>query len=141
MTGQKTYFGLIMMAMLSVGSVATVSFMTPSVAQAQNRTSSAKAIVDQAIADGIVGETAAGYLALVKGSADAKITKAMNEVNIGRKTLYTNKAREEGVPVEQVAAQLGYADTSNFSRTFRRWFEMTPRDMRQSADSGVSVND
>lgn len=96
-----------MMAMLSLGSVATVSFMTPSVAQAQNRTSSAKAIVDQAIADGIVGETAAGYLALVNGVADAKITKAMNEVNIGRKTLYTNKAREEGVPVEQVAALFG----------------------------------
>lgn len=38
---------------------------------------------------------------------------------------------QTALPVEQVAEQLGYADTSNFSRTFRRWFGMTPRDMRK----------
>lgn len=43
------------------------------------------------------------------------------------------------LPVEQVAEQLGYTDTSNFSRTFRRWFGMTPRDMRQREGNGASV--
>lgn len=32
--------------------------------------------------------------------------------------------------VEEIAAQLGYADTSNFSRTFRRWFGTTAVEMR-----------
>lgn len=34
------------------------------------------------------------------------------------------------IPVERVAEKLGYRDTSNFSRTFRRWFGETPRAMR-----------
>jgi AraC-like DNA-binding protein len=33
--------------------------------------------------------------------------------------------------VEDIAAQLGYADTSNFSRTVRRWFGATPLVLRQ----------
>ena len=34
--------------------------------------------------------------------------------------------------VEAVAEKLGYQDTSNFSRTFRRWLGVTPRDFRQA---------
>lgn len=37
------------------------------------------------------------------------------------------------LPVESVAERLGYTDTSNFSRTFRRWTGMTPRDFRGEA--------
>ena len=33
--------------------------------------------------------------------------------------------------VEEIAAQLGYLDTSNFSRTVRRWFGETPRELRR----------
>lgn len=33
--------------------------------------------------------------------------------------------------IERIAEQLGYADTSNFSRTFRRWLGQTPRDYRR----------
>jgi AraC-like DNA-binding protein len=33
--------------------------------------------------------------------------------------------------VEEIAAQLGYTDTSNFSRTVRRWFGTTPLALRQ----------
>lgn len=36
--------------------------------------------------------------------------------------------------VDEIASQLGYVDTSNFSRTFRRWFDMTPSEFRR-ADS------
>lgn len=35
--------------------------------------------------------------------------------------------------IEEIAAQLGYVDTSNFSRTVRRWFGATPRDLRHGA--------
>ena len=34
------------------------------------------------------------------------------------------------LPVEAVAARLGFADPSNFSRSFRRWCGQTPRDYR-----------
>lgn len=34
--------------------------------------------------------------------------------------------------VEAIAERLGYQDTSNFSRTFRRWLGVTPRDFRHS---------
>ncbi len=69
--------------------------------------SSAKAVVDNAIASGIVGETASGYLALISGSASPEIVNAMNEINIGRKSLYTRLAREQNVTVEVVAALTG----------------------------------
>ena len=36
-------------------------------------------------------------------------------------------------PVEEIAARLGYQDTSNFSRTVRRWFAATPRELRDAA--------
>ena len=35
--------------------------------------------------------------------------------------------------VEEIAARLGYQDTSNFSRTFRRWFGVTPSELRGGA--------
>ena len=39
--------------------------------------------------------------------------------------------------IEAIAEQLGYQDTSNFSRTFRRWLGCTPSDFRGSrADPG-----
>lgn len=43
-------------------------------------------------------------------------------------------ARHE-LSVEQIADQLGFADTSNFSRTFRRWCGLTPRAWRLNARS------
>lgn len=34
------------------------------------------------------------------------------------------------LPVDAVAAHVGNEDTSNFSRTFRRWVGMTPSEFR-----------
>jgi AraC-like DNA-binding protein len=44
--------------------------------------------------------------------------------------------QHKGLSVEEVAEQLGYADTSNFSRTVRRWFGVTPRALRDSGSQG-----
>jgi len=35
--------------------------------------------------------------------------------------------------VENIAHRLGYQDASNFSRTFRRWYGLTPREYRKNA--------
>ncbi len=40
--------------------------------------------------------------------------------------------RHTAAPVEEIAARLGYVDTSNFSRTVRRWFGATPRELREA---------
>lgn len=39
------------------------------------------------------------------------------------------------LPIELIAARIGCADTSNFSRTFRRWFGTTPREFRERASA------
>ncbi len=38
--------------------------------------------------------------------------------------------RQTDLTIEAIADRLGYRDTSNFSRTFRRWFGVTPRSAR-----------
>ena len=38
--------------------------------------------------------------------------------------------RQTDLSVEAIAERLGYRDTSNFSRTCRRWFGLTPREIR-----------
>lgn len=40
--------------------------------------------------------------------------------------------RHTGHPVELIAERLGYLDTSNFSRTFRRWFGVSPSAYRHA---------
>ena len=43
-------------------------------------------------------------------------------------------------PVEEIAARLGYVDTSNFSRTVRRWFGATPREVREGKAPRVRMS-
>ena len=82
---------------------AALSTPTPAVAQA----ASAKSIVDDAKRKGLIGETAAGYLAAVSANTPANVINAMNEINIGRKSVYTRLARAQNVQVEVVAALTG----------------------------------
>ena len=41
--------------------------------------------------------------------------------------------RESDLTVEAVAALLGYHDTANFHRAFRRWFKVSPSAFRRGA--------
>ena len=92
-------------ALIAGGFVAfTTLSSTPAVAQSQ----SAKSVIDGAKAKGVIGETIAGYLAETgSGSISAAERAAMNEINIGRKSIYTRKARAENLQVEVVAAVFG----------------------------------
>ena len=55
-----------------------------------------KAAVDAAKAAGTVGEQADGYLGIVSG-ADGTVTAAVNEINAGRRQVYTQTATKSGV--------------------------------------------
>jgi AraC-like DNA-binding protein len=43
--------------------------------------------------------------------------------------------RKTDLPVDSVAERLGYRDTTNFSRTCRRWFGVTPKALRKTSGS------
>lgn len=47
-----------------------------------------------------------------------------------RKELVVWYLSNGNMTIEQIADLLGYADTSNFSRVFRRWFNQTPSEFR-----------
>jgi len=61
-----------------------------------------KQIVDQAKANGIVGEQSDGFLGLVKGTASADIRAAVNDINIQRKSSYLKMASRKGESYENV---------------------------------------
>jgi len=103
---KKTIFTAISaITLLAGGTLAVATFGgTDATAQAQ----SAKSIVDSAKSKGVIGETIAGYLAETgQGSLSPAERAAMNEINIGRKSIYTKKARAENLQVEVVAAIFG----------------------------------
>jgi uncharacterized protein len=57
----------------------------------------AKATVDAAKAQGIVGEQNDGYLGFVTGGGDAAVRAAVAEINAGRSQLYAQAAAKNGV--------------------------------------------
>ncbi len=92
-------------AILGGGAIALNALdMNSASAQAAN----AKATVDSAKARGEVGEQIDGYLGIVPGSSpSAAVRSAVQEINIGRKTVYTNQARANNVRTEDVAGVSG----------------------------------
>ena len=62
----------------------------------------------------------------------AEDTSFQKLLDADRKTRALWLLQQQRLSVDEVAAQLGYADTSNFSRTVRRWFGVTPRGLREA---------
>ena len=63
----------------------------------------AKATVDAAKLDGVVGEQADGYLGFVKAGSDA-VKSAVAEINAGRAQVYSQAAAKNGVTPEAAGA-------------------------------------
>ncbi len=61
------------------------------------QSASAKAAVDQAKAQGIIGEQADGFLGAVGGGVDPAVRGAMAEINAGRAQAYREAAARTGV--------------------------------------------
>ncbi|MFQ7901462.1 AraC family transcriptional regulator [Stutzerimonas degradans] len=51
-----------------------------------------------------------------------------------RQELATYYLRQQQLPISELAPLLGYSETSAFSRAFRRWFGVSPRQWRQHSD-------
>jgi len=102
-TLKKLIGGFAALALLAGGAV-TLNLSGENVAHAQ--LSSAKAVVDAAIVRGEIGEQINGYLGVVDGaSPSAAVLDAMKEINIARKSVYTQAATGSPQPAS-VYAQL-----------------------------------
>ena len=63
--------------------------------------------LDQAKADGLVGERADGYLGLVDTSAGADVAKLVKDINSKRKAEFERIAESNDLTLEQVQALAG----------------------------------
>ena len=63
--------------------------------------------IEQAKAQGVIGERADGYLGFVQERVDSSLVAEVEENNIQRRNLYTQTAQQQGVSVEAVAAIAG----------------------------------
>ncbi|ACG80068.1 conserved hypothetical protein (plasmid) [Phenylobacterium zucineum HLK1] len=70
----------------------------PALAKAQ--TASAKALVDAAKAEGKVGEQSDGFLGFVTPTSDPALEAAVAEINAGRRRVYEDTAKRNGVTPE-----------------------------------------
>jgi len=82
--------------------IALLSMATPAFADL----AADKVIVDAAKAAGKVGEQADGYLGIVAG-ADGTITAAVDEINAGRRGVYTQTASKSGVSPDAAGQATG----------------------------------
>jgi uncharacterized protein YdbL (DUF1318 family) len=82
-----------MLLALSLGFSLAVAGVAVAVAQSP----AAKAAVDAAKSQGVVGEQGDGFLGLVHGSADPAVSAAMAEINAGRTRAYADIAAKTGV--------------------------------------------
>ncbi|NNC72992.1 MAG: YdbL family protein [Sphingomonadaceae bacterium] len=60
--------------------------------------------VSQAISQGIVGETASGYLGFAQNPS-SELRAQVDAINLGRRSAYTDLAQQRGVTRQQVAAE------------------------------------
>ena len=89
---------------LFTGGMMCVHMLAPS---AYAQVASAKSIVTKAKAAGTVGESITGYLAIADTKVSPSVKQAVNEINIRRKTVYTQLARSQNESVADVAGVSG----------------------------------
>jgi AraC-like DNA-binding protein len=79
---------------------------------------------------GVSAQTMARRLAAV----GTKYSDLKSDVRKSQATWYLQHTE---MSIEDIASELGYSDTTNFSRAFKRWHRMNPRTMRKSLGSGI----
>ena len=62
---------------------------------------------------------------------DAETTSYRGLVEEIRQQLATQLLASTDMKLEEISAQLGYADTASFTRAFRRWFKVSPGQYRE----------
>ncbi len=107
--------------LLAGGSVVMLSLPVPAVAQ---EVTTAKARVDAAKAEGLVGEQSDGFLGFVQPSKDTALLSAVTEINAGRAQLYREAAARTGA--DPAAAGEAAFRTTVFERIKAGEYYRTP---------------
>jgi len=63
--------------------------------------------LDEAKAQGLIGEQSSGYLGIVTGSPSADVKALVQDINSQRKALYIEKAKEAGVELKIMELRTG----------------------------------
>lgn len=63
--------------------------------------------LDDAKAQGLIGERSTGYLGIVTGSPSADVKKLVQQINAKRRSLYQTKASKAGVSLEVMELRTG----------------------------------
>jgi uncharacterized protein len=104
--------------------------------------------IDEAMKAGRVGEQANGFLGFVSTPtpAQADLQRRVNEVNIRRRAVYTNVAKDSGETIDRVAVlqalrQISKAEPGEFFRdTTGAWCAKGPQsDIRQAPDDTIVI--
>lgn len=104
--------------------------------------------IDTAMAAGIVGEQADGYLGFVRAptSAQTDLQRRVNEVNIRRRGVYVQVARDTGETLDRVALlqalrQISKAPAGEYFQDLAdTWCAKGPNsDVRQAADNTIII--
>jgi len=85
-------------------------------------------------------DTVARSLFITKRTLARRLEREGSRYRDIRERLFAELAarhlRESELSVEAVAALLGYHDSANFRRAFRRWYGMSPGEFRRDLDAG-----
>lgn len=90
----------------------------------------------------ILGEPVLEDIAEQMGMTSWSLQRRLREQGLSFSTLVDSLRRElaiyylrqQQLPISELAPLLGYSETSAFSRAFRRWFGVSPRQWRQHSD-------
>ena len=92
------------------------------------------------------GRTSKKYFSNLKPSPEADrrtLIRRLKQESSSYQTLLDTSRQQRALwylchtpyTVEDIAARLGYTDTTNFSRTFRRWFGRAPGEVRRECQA------
>ncbi len=76
-------------------------------------------------------------LSMMEGNSSIKLFNALTSLNISdlleamRREKAISLLKDSQLNLPDIAQQLGYANSANFSRAFKRWTNMSPRYFRQ----------
>ncbi len=85
---------------------AAVAALGVAAGAAFGQTSEQKALIDQAKAQGVVGEQADGYLGFRTAASDGQLTEAVQDTNEARRNAYGQRAQAAGTTTEVAAARM-----------------------------------
>lgn len=112
---------------------AGLALVSPAHAQADG-------VIAQARAAGVIGEQADGYLGVVSGqTASADARARMDQINIQRRAVYTRRAGERGVTVNEMAAAVACEVFANRIEVGERYRDQTGAWRQRTASQPVAI--